>query len=239
MSLFSPPPPWVFPTISASTWLAMLLAMLGHWTMIGEPRYGLMKPGQNIPFISDIGAQELKPLFMIGCITTVLLLNLSFYQFIQSRGYVNKLCTHASFFFTVIGSTGLILLSVFDNIDHHFTHDVFVTIFIVGYLISAALMCLDYVHLGISHALREPMIFTSFVIKLSFIIVELTLVIVFRVTEAIHYKENNMAATLEWVIAFVFTGYILSFIVDLLPSTQKQLHVEKGYEQLEMAMAYP
>jgi hypothetical protein len=40
------------------------------------------------------------------------------------------------------------------------------------------------------------------------------------------------------VIAFVFTGYILSFIVDLLPSTQKQLHVEKGYEQLEMAMAH-
>ncbi|KAJ5308769.1 hypothetical protein N7508_004148 [Penicillium antarcticum] len=238
MSLISPPP-WVFPTISASTWLAMLLAMLGHWTMIGEPRYGLMKPGQNIPFISDIGAQELKPLFMIGCITTVLLLNLSFYQFIQNKGYVNKLCTHASFFFTVLGSTGLILLSVFDNIDHHLTHDVFVTIFIVGYLISAALMCLDYVHLGISHALREPMIFTSFVIKLSFIIVELSLVIVFRVTEAIHYNENNMAATLEWVIAFVFTGYILSFIVDLLPSTQKQLHVEKGYEQLEMAMAHP
>ncbi|OQD84288.1 hypothetical protein PENANT_c013G06202 [Penicillium antarcticum] len=238
MSLISPPP-WVFPTISASTWLAMLLAMLGHWTMIGEPRYGLMKPGQNIPFISDIGAQELKPLFMIGCITTVLLLNLSFYQFIQNKGYVNKLCTHASFFFTVLGSTGLILLSVFDNIDHHLTHDVFVTIFIVGYLISAALMCLDYVHLGISHALREPMIFTSFVIKLSFIIVELSLVIVFRVTEAIHYNQNNMAATLEWVIAFVFTGYILSFIVDLLPSTQKQLHVEKGYEQLEMAMAHP
>lgn len=80
-------------------------------------------------FISDIGAQELKPLFMIGCITTVLLLNLSFYQFIQNKGYVNKLCTHASFFFTVLGSTGLILLSVFDNIDHHITHDVFVTIF--------------------------------------------------------------------------------------------------------------
>lgn len=62
------PPSWVFPAIAASTWLgeglqvstvaldndltlhlAMLLAMLGHWTMIGEPRYGLMKPGQNIP----------------------------------------------------------------------------------------------------------------------------------------------------------------------------------------------
>jgi hypothetical protein len=37
----------------------------------------------------------------------------------------------------------------------------------------------------------------------------------------------------------VFTGYILSFIVDLLPSTQKQLHAEKGYEQLEMGMAHP
>ncbi|KAJ5861132.1 uncharacterized protein N7529_008442 [Penicillium soppii] len=228
-------PSWVFPTVAASTWLAMLLAMLGHWTMIGEPRYGLMKPGQNIPFISDIGAQELKPLFMIGCITTVILLNLSFYQFVQNKGYISKICTHGSFLFTIIGSIGLIMLSVLDNIAHHFMHDVCVTIFIVGYLVSAALMCLDYIYLGIAHALREPMLMTSLVIKISFIVIELTLIIVFRITEHTHYNHNNMAATLEWVIAFVFTGYILSLIVDQLPSSQRNLHNPKGYQQLEMA----
>ncbi|KAJ5497910.1 hypothetical protein LT330_002804 [Penicillium expansum] len=229
------PPSWVYPAVAASTWLAMLLTMLGHWTVIGEPRYGLMKPGQNIPFISDIGAQELKPLFMIGSITTVLLLNLSFYRHVQNKSYISKACTHGSFFFTVVGSIGLIMLSVLDNIAHHFMHDVCVTIFIVGFLLSAALMCLDYIYLGIAHALRQPMLMTSFVIKSSFIVVELALIIVFRITEHTHYQQNNTAATLEWVIAFVFTGYILSLIVDLMPSAQRNLHNPKGYQQLEMS----
>ena len=37
------------------------------------------------------------------------------------------------------------------------------------------------------------------------------------------------------VIAFVFTGYILSLIVDLMPSAQRNLHNPKGYQQLEMS----
>lgn len=154
---------------------------------------------------------------MIGSITTVLLLNLSFYKHVQNKLYISKACTHGSFFFTVVGSTGLIMLSVLDNIAHHLMHDVCVTIFMyvlrqgryastlqctngfsVGFLLSAALMCLDYIYLGIAHALREPMLMTSFVIKSSFIVVELALIIVFRITEHTHYRQNNTAATLEW-----------------------------------------
>jgi hypothetical protein len=63
-------------------------------------------------------------------------------------------------------------------------------------------MCLDYIYLGIAHALREPMLMTSFAIKLSFIVIELTLIIVFRITEHTHYNQNNMAATLEWGMYF-------------------------------------
>lgn len=59
-------------------------------------------------------------------------------------------------------------------------------------------MALDYIYLGIAHALREPMLLTSFAIKVSFIVIELTLIIVFRITEHTHYNQNNMAATLEW-----------------------------------------
>ena len=68
----------------------------------------------------------------------------------------------------------------------------------VGHMVSAALMCLDYMHIGIAHALQEFMLMTSFVIKISFIIIELSLIIAFRITEHTHYNENNMAATLEW-----------------------------------------
>lgn len=126
--------------------------------------------------------------------------------------------------------------------------------FSVGHMISAALMCLDYIYIGIAHALQESMLITSFLIKISFIIIELSLIIAFRVTEHTHYNENNMAATLEWsmylyfswpfnvvliysilVIAFLFTGYILSLIVDLLPSDQKKVHNPNGYQQLEMS----
>jgi hypothetical protein len=39
------------------------------------------------------------------------------------------------------------------------------------------------------------------------------------------------------VIAFVFTGYILSLIVDLMPSAQRNLHDPKGYQRLEMNMS--
>ena len=69
-------------------------------------------------------------------------------------------------------------------------------------------MCLDYIYLGIAHALREPMLMTSFVIKLSFIVIELTLIIVFRITEHTHYNQNNMAATLEWGM-YLFSWYVV------------------------------
>lgn len=115
-------------------------------------------------------------------------------------------------------------------------------------------MSLDYIYLGIAHALREPMLMASFVIKVSFFVIELSLIIVFRITAHTNYNQNNMAATLEWgmstafdvrysvlmnsvVIAFVFTGYVLSLIVDQLPSSQRNLKDPKGYQQLEMSTA--
>ncbi|KAJ5604457.1 hypothetical protein N7510_009611 [Penicillium lagena] len=107
----------------------MLFAMIGHWIMVGKPKYDRMKSGQTIPFISDIGAGELKPLFMIGCIVTMLFLNMAFYQSLHFKGNANQVCTYISSLFTVIGSLGLIMLSAFDNIDHQFAHDTFVTIF--------------------------------------------------------------------------------------------------------------
>jgi hypothetical protein len=56
----------------------------------------------------------------------------------------------------------------------------------------------------------------SFWIKLTFVVVELSLAIAFTVTSSRGHK--NVAAYLEWVVAFIFTLYILSFVIDLWPA---------------------
>lgn len=40
--------------------------------------------------------------------------------------------------------------------------------------------------------------------------------------------KKNIGAVLEWVIAFVFTGYVLSFVIDLLPSVRTRRHLPQG-----------
>ena len=56
----------------------MLLAMLIVWELQGHHHYASMSPGQRIAYISDIGAQGLKPLFIAGCCVTTVFLDLSF-----------------------------------------------------------------------------------------------------------------------------------------------------------------
>jgi len=54
------------PLVATFSWLVTLIALLIHWAACNSPRYA----SQNgiVPFISDLGAQELKPLFVIGCV---------------------------------------------------------------------------------------------------------------------------------------------------------------------------
>lgn len=48
--------------------------------------------------------------------------------------------------------------------------------------------------------------------------------------------KKDPGAILEWVIAFVFTGYVLSFVVDLLPSVRTRRHLPQGEKRQTMAM---
>jgi hypothetical protein len=52
--------------------------------------------------------------------------------------------------FALIGTAGLILLSIFDTLRHPKLHDVFLLLFIAGYVISAVFICTEYQRLGIS-----------------------------------------------------------------------------------------
>jgi len=128
--------------------------------------------------------------------------------------------------FAVAGTCGLILLSIFDTLHHHRLHDGFLLLFIAGYVISAIFICAEYQRLGV-HFRQHRILRLSFWAKLTFIIVEILLAIVFGATS---FKGNkNVAAVFEWIIALVFTFYVLTFFMDLLPagrSAQERTNVE-------------
>lgn len=144
--------------ISGLCWLGMLMGLLIHWNVDGRPWYPSMDPGQSIAYISDVGAQSLKPLFIAGSCVTTIFLDLSFIsdRWLRHRGRLAKNLTMTekvlsvlSMVFATIGTVGLILLSIFDTLRHPTLHNIFLVLFIAGYVISAIFICWEYQRLGI------------------------------------------------------------------------------------------
>ncbi|MCJ1294760.1 hypothetical protein MMC34_006318 [Xylographa carneopallida] len=221
-------PFFFFPLISAGTWLGMLLAMLIVWITEGSPHYASMDSGQSIAYISDIGAQGLKPLFITGCCVTTIFLDLAFVseRWLRHSGRLERNTTRAekvlsvlAIIFAIAGTAGLILLSIFDTLRHPHLHDGFLLLFIAGYIISAIFLCAEYQRLGI-HFRNRRILRISFWLKLTFILVELVLAIIFAVLSFDHHTEQ--AAVFEWVVALIFTFWVLSFFVDLLPASHRK-----------------
>lgn len=214
----------------------MLLAMFIVWELEGSPHYASMDSNQQIAYISDIGAQGLKPLFIAGCVVTTVFLDLSFAserwlrhtgRLAKNLGMAEKILSGLSIVFAVAGTAGLILLSIFDTLRHPKLHDGFLLLFIAGYVISAIFICAEYQRLGI-HFREHSILRFSFWVKLAFILFEIALAIVFGTTS--FTKRKNIAAVFEWIIALVFTFYVLTFFVDLVPaarSKQERTNIER------------
>jgi len=196
-----------------------------------------MDPGQHIAYISDVGAFGLKPLFITGSVITTVFLDLAFVserwlrhtgRLAHNTSKAQKILSVFSIIFAIGGSAGLILLSIFDTYHHPHLHDGFLLLFIAGYVISAIFICAEYQRLGI-HYRNHRIIRISFWVKLTFIIVEVVLAIVFAVTN--FRNVSNVAAVFEWVIALIFTFYVLSFLLDLVPSVRTKHHVPQGFRE--------
>ncbi|KAL8843616.1 MAG: hypothetical protein Q9170_000120 [Blastenia crenularia] len=229
---------WILPLVSAGTWLGMLLAMFITWEIEGSPHYSSMESNQSISYISDIGAQGLQPLFIAGCCVTTVFLDLSFAaerwlrhtgRLAKNMGVAEKILSGLSIIFAVAGTCGLILLSIFDTVHHPRLHDGFLLLFIAGYVISAIFICAEYQRLG-AHFRQHRVLRASFWMKLFFIIVEIILAAIFVGTSFTTHK--SIAAVFEWIIALIFTFYVLTFFVDLLPASrdhQKITNLELGH----------
>lgn len=235
---------WMVPIFSAVVWTAMLITMLVYWAATGRPHYVSMSEGQNIPYISDIGADVLKPMFITMSAVTVLTFDLAFIleRYLRHAGRLtpntstwqkaNSACATIA---AIVGAAGLILLSIFDTKRHNRLHNIFLGVFIIGYIVSAIFICWEYQRLGI-HYRQHSVLRMSFWMKLFFILAEIALAIAFGVTSKTH--KWNVAAILEWIIAFLYGFYVISFFVDFLPAlstknqTQMQMAEEGGMTNL-------
>jgi hypothetical protein len=116
-----------------------------------------MAERQHIAYISDVGASDLKPLFIAGCVLTTLLLDISFGadRWLRHKGRLapntsrgEKVLSGLTMVFAVVGTVGLILLSVFDTARWPTRHNIFLLLFIFGYVMSAVFICWEYQRLG-------------------------------------------------------------------------------------------
>ncbi|KAG4437126.1 hypothetical protein IFR05_007388 [Cadophora sp. M221] len=206
-------PYWILPIISGVVWSGMLATMMIYWQTTSQPHYTSMSATQSIPYISDIGASTLKPLFITGCAITTISVDLSLLseRWLRHRGHLTSNYTQtekrlsiASIVCGVVGGLGLLFLSIFDTARYPTVHNVGLFVFMAGYIASATCSCWEYQSLG-SRGREHRILRASFWIKLVFIIVQISLAIAFISTMVT--SMYNEAAVLEWVLAFVFGIY--------------------------------
>ncbi|KAL2162699.1 hypothetical protein VTH06DRAFT_6535 [Thermothelomyces fergusii] len=225
---------WVIPILGGTVWLATLLALLLYWIVHEHRvRYPSMEAGQTIAYISDVGASDLKPLFVVGCVLTAVLLDISFAadRWLRHRGRLapntrtrEKVLSSLAIVFAVVGTAGLILLSIFDTVNHRSLHNVFLYLFVVGYVLSAIFISWEYWDLGRTHR-SARVLRLSFYIKLAFVTVEIVLAVAF--IARLNTGHSDSAAVLEWVVAFVFSAFVFSFCVDLYPAAETKQRQQK------------
>ncbi|KIL67468.1 hypothetical protein M378DRAFT_185555 [Amanita muscaria Koide BX008] len=215
---------WV-PFLGALVWFGTLLAMLIVWLAQGQPR--LPSQDESIAFISDIGADILKPLFITGCsiTATAFVVSLAIERWLRHSGRLlptmrkrEQVFSSLSISSAFIGGIGLILLSILDTRRFTSEHRAFLLVFIVGVALSAIFTIVEY------RWLSRDFIYAShlriaYMAKAIIAGVLIILAIVFAVTL---YKAKNVGAVIEWVIGFGFTFYIITLFFDLRVSKGKQ-----------------
>ncbi|KAF2149384.1 hypothetical protein K461DRAFT_323888 [Myriangium duriaei CBS 260.36] len=215
---------YLFPLISALCWIGTLLGLLIHWEVNGRPHYASMADNQRIAYISDVGAQKLKPLFIAGSSVTIVCFDIVFIleNWLRHRGRLaphtkksEKICSILACIFSVVGGAGLILLSIFDTLRHPKAHDRLLGVFIVGYVITAIFVCIEYQRLGINQR-QYRLLRISFWLKLFWIFLFVALAIVFGVYQ--RTGNPTRAAIFEWIIAFLYSIFVASFAIDFLPA---------------------
>ncbi|KAJ6630968.1 Frag1/DRAM/Sfk1 family-domain-containing protein [Mycena sp. CBHHK59/15] len=203
---------WI-PIFSAFIWFGTILSMLITWLAQASQN-------QSIAYISDVGADILKPLFVTGCSITAVtfFLSLAIERYLRHSGRLipimrrrEKVFSALAVLGSVLGGAGLILLSVFDTKRHPRIHRVFLLLFMIGVALSAFFTVLEYRWISKDFQyLRQ--LRTAYVAKGVIASILVVLGVAFGIAL---FAATDAGAILEWTISLGFTFYLLTFYYDL------------------------
>ncbi|KAJ7671580.1 Frag1/DRAM/Sfk1 [Mycena polygramma] len=213
---------WI-PIFGSFIWFGTILSMLITWLAEGgtsRPRYSSQE--ESIAYISDVGADFLKPLFVTGCCITAVAFfsSLLIERYLRHSGRLIPTMRRREKVFSVlavlgsfIGGLGLILLSIFDTKRHPSLHRGFLLMFMAGVAISAIFTCIEYRWLSKDFFyLRQ--LRTAYIAKGIIVTLLVCLAIAFGIC-LFTQSAFNAGAILEWTISLGFTFYLVTFYFDL------------------------
>ncbi|KAJ7733426.1 Frag1/DRAM/Sfk1 [Mycena maculata] len=211
---------WI-PAFGAFIWFGTILSMLVTWLAQGgtsRPRYS--SQDESIAYISDVGADILKPLFVTGCCITAVsfFMSLVVERYLRHSGRLipnmrrrEKVFSVFAVFGSLLGGAGLILLSIFDTKRHPSLHRSFLLVFMVGVILSALFTIIEYRWISKDFRyLRQ--LRTAYIAKGTIAGILVVLAVAFGICL---FVALNPGAVLEWTISFGFTFYLLTFYYDL------------------------
>lgn len=128
-----------------------------------------------------------------------------------------KVCACFAIFFAIVGQIGIILVAVFDTVDHPRIHVAMLCMFLVGIGISIVFTTVEF--FALDRAYKEiNRLRISYVVKAFWFVVALILAI----TMASFWGRGlrTVAAVLEWALAFFYGFYLFILSYDLYPAAK-------------------
>lgn len=236
---------FLVPWIAFIPWYGMLITMLICWAAQGHPIYWFMNSEQFPVFISDIGATNLRPLF-IACggwqgLGYIITLCLELFQ--RNKCMMNPWFTKdernliiSSIILGTIGELGLLFCTIFSTAKYHHVHISMLVIFIVFMFFSLVCLTTHYYLMGFHYTrLRkgnidtDPMTTTEFSKsdghwnKFLISAIFKTLWIVGAVAWAIAFatlQDDSKSAKFEWLLAFWLGVIFIIISIDFYLGSQ-------------------
>lgn len=125
-----------------------------------------------------------------------------------------KVSSGLAIFFSIPGQIGIILVAVFDTVNHHNVHFSMLILFLVATGLSAFFTILEFGFLDKAYS-NVTRLRVSCVFKAVWLVIAIILAICFAAFN--RSDRDTVAAVFEWFLAFFYGFYVLILAYDLYP----------------------
>jgi len=224
------------PLVSAVVWFGTVLALLIIWLANGSPQYEQSE--HTIVYISDIGAKY-KPLFIAGAAVTAVFFiatlladrALRHRNRLPAFSHLDERFSVCAIVFGIIGSIALVLLTILDAFHHDTAHWILTAIFIIAIALNCVFNTLETHYLSRRYPVLRRMR-KSRNAKIALITIGIIAAVVMAILMGTCDEQNygpddsqgdprrcngqdSTAAVLEFVVAFIFAGFLATYVADL------------------------